>query len=89
MEVQQEISAEIFQSKVGREIDVIVDEIDAENEEAIARSPWDAPEIDGLVRVYPDPNSRHPVTVETGQFCVADIVDSHEYDLEAVYVSNQ
>ena len=49
MEAQQEISAEIFQGKVGREIDVLVDEIDEENDEAIARSPWDAPEIDGNV----------------------------------------
>ena len=49
MEAQQEISAEIFQSKVGREIDVLVDSIDLENEEAVARSPWDAPEIDGNV----------------------------------------
>jgi len=49
MEAQQAISADIFQSKVGREIDVLVDEIDAENDEAIARSPWDAPEIDGNV----------------------------------------
>ena len=35
---QQEISAEIFQSKVGREIDVLVDAIDLENEEAVALS---------------------------------------------------
>ena len=35
MEAQQEISAEIFQSKVGREIDVLVDAIDLENEEAV------------------------------------------------------
>ena len=49
MEAQQEISAEIFEGKVGREIDVLVDAIDEENGEAIARSPWDAPEIDGNV----------------------------------------
>ena len=34
---QQEIPADIFQGKVGREIDVLVDEIDQENDEAIAR----------------------------------------------------
>ena len=37
MAAQQEIPADIFQGKVGREIDVLVDEIDQENDEAIAR----------------------------------------------------
>ena len=75
MEVQQEISAEIFQSKVGREIDVIVDEIDAENEEAIARSPWDAPEIDGNV-FLPGETELKP-----GDKVRVKIVEAEEYDL--------
>ncbi len=74
---------------IGRRVQLLIDGVDTEEGCLIARTTGDAPEIDGLVRVYPDPNSRHPVTVETGQFCVADIVDSHEYALEAVYVSNQ
>jgi ribosomal protein S12 methylthiotransferase len=49
MAAQQAVSAEIFEAKVGREIDVLVDAIDTENNEAVARSPWDAPEIDGNV----------------------------------------
>ena len=36
-------------NRVAAPIDRLVDAIDAENEEAIARSPWDAPEIDGNV----------------------------------------
>ena len=47
MATQQEISARRLQEKVGREISVIVDEVD-ENE-AIGRSQGDAPEIDGKV----------------------------------------
>ena len=34
-------------AKVGRTIDVIVDEVDEEG--AVGRSKWDAPEIDGSV----------------------------------------
>ena len=75
MEAQQEISAEIFQSKVGREIDVLVDEIDAENEEAIARSPWDAPEIDGNV-FLPGETDLKP-----GDMVRVKIVEAEEYDL--------
>jgi ribosomal protein S12 methylthiotransferase len=75
MEAQQEISADIFQSKVGREIDVLVDSIDLENEEAVARSPWDAPEIDGNV-FLPGETSLKP-----GDMVRARIVDAEEYDL--------
>ena len=75
MEAQQEISAEIFQSKVGREIDVLVDNIDDENEEAIARSPWDAPEIDGNV-FLPGETDLKP-----GDMVRVKIVEAEEYDL--------
>jgi ribosomal protein S12 methylthiotransferase len=75
MAAQQEISAEIFQSKVGREIDVLVDEIDEENEEAIARSPWDAPEIDGNV-FLPGETDLKP-----GDMVRVRIVEAEEYDL--------
>ena len=75
MEAQQHISAEIFQSKVGREIDVLVDEIDEENDEAIARSPWDAPEIDGNVFLPGETN------LKPGDMVRVRIVEAEEYDL--------
>lgn len=75
MAAQQAISAEIFQGKVGREIDVLVDEIDQENEEAIARSPWDAPEIDGNV-FLPGETGLKP-----GDMVRVRIVEAEEYDL--------
>jgi ribosomal protein S12 methylthiotransferase len=75
MAAQQEISAEIFQSKVGREIDVLVDEIDSENDEAIARSPWDAPEIDGNV-FLPGETGLKP-----GDLVRVRIVEAEDYDL--------
>jgi len=75
MAAQQEISAAIFQGKVGREIDVLVDEIDTENDEAIARSPWDAPEIDGNV-FLPGETGLKP-----GDMVRVRIVEAEDYDL--------
>ena len=75
MAAQQEISATIFQSKVGREIDVLVDEIDVENNEAVARSPWDAPEIDGNVFI---PGA---TDLKQGDMVRVKIVEAEEYDL--------
>ena len=75
MEAQQVISAAVFQRKVGREINVLVDEIDTENEEAVARSPWDAPEIDGNVFI---PGATH---LKPGDMVKVKIVEAEEYDL--------
>jgi ribosomal protein S12 methylthiotransferase len=47
MAVQREVSREIMSSRIGKEIEVIVDTVDAQG--AVARSQWDAPEIDGTV----------------------------------------
>jgi ribosomal protein S12 methylthiotransferase len=47
MEAQREVSAEVMATRVGREIDVIIDELDEEG--AVGRSMWDAPDIDGSV----------------------------------------
>ena len=47
MAAQQEVSRELMAAKVGRTIDVIIDEVDEEG--ATGRSKWDAPEIDGSV----------------------------------------
>ena len=81
MEAQQEISAEIFEGKVGREIDVLVDAIDEENGEAIARSPWDAPEIDGNV-FLPGETELKP-----GDMVRVRIVEAEEYDLVGERIS--
>ncbi|MAR93008.1 MAG: 30S ribosomal protein S12 methylthiotransferase RimO [Pseudomonadales bacterium] len=47
MAVQSEISAQRLRAKIGRTLEVVVDEVDAEG--AIGRTAADAPEIDGLV----------------------------------------
>ena len=72
---QQAISTERLQRKIGREIDVLVDEIDEDG--AIGRSSADAPEIDGNVFVSGAPGAR------PGDMLRVRVTDSDEYDLYA------
>jgi ribosomal protein S12 methylthiotransferase len=54
---------------------VLIDEIDMENEEAVGRGPWDAPEIDGNVFI---PNATH---LKAGDMVKVRITEAEEYDL--------
>jgi ribosomal protein S12 methylthiotransferase len=83
---QQPISAQRLARWVGRRAQVLIDGVDEEEGVLIGRTCGDAPDIDGVVRIRPDPNSRHPVPVGVGRFATVDIVDSDDYDLEAVIV---
>ncbi len=75
MDVQEDISAELLAAKIGREITVLVDAVDAEG--IIARSSADAPEIDGLVLV------NDFFDAEPGDFLSVLVVDADEHDLYA------
>jgi ribosomal protein S12 methylthiotransferase len=72
---QQAISEQRLRNKVGRDIDVIVDEVDGDT--IIARSSADAPEIDGVVYVQ----SERPLA--PGQLVRVRVTDSDAYDLWA------
>jgi ribosomal protein S12 methylthiotransferase len=75
MEAAARISTQRLAAKVGRHMSVLVDEISAD--EAIARSPGDAPEIDGVVRVSA------PGPCRPGDFLDVEITGSGPYDLTA------
>jgi ribosomal protein S12 methylthiotransferase len=75
MQLQEEISAGRLAGKVGKTMRVLVDEVDEEG--AIARSPADAPEIDGLVYV------NDGQSLQAGDFVDVRIVDADEHDLWA------
>jgi ribosomal protein S12 methylthiotransferase len=75
MACQQEISASVLNEKIGRVINVLIDEVDSEHDEAVGRSPWDAPEIDGNVFI-PGATQLKP-----GDLIKARIVEAEEYDL--------
>ncbi|HEY5700607.1 MAG TPA: 30S ribosomal protein S12 methylthiotransferase RimO [Gammaproteobacteria bacterium] len=75
MQTQERISAERLAEKVGRDIDVLVDAVEADH--AIARSSADAPDIDGLV--YID----EPGELAPGSFVRVRVHDSDAHDLFA------
>ncbi len=76
MEKQAAISALRLEAKIGREMTVLVDEIDEEGD-AVARSSADAPEIDGVVFVQNAGN------LLPGDFVKVRITDATDHDLWA------
>jgi ribosomal protein S12 methylthiotransferase len=75
MEWQRGISEKRMAAKVGRTIEVIIDEVDEEG--AIGRSHWDAPEIDGSVFLNGD------TELAPGDIVSAKIDHADDYDLWA------
>jgi len=74
METSQAISEAKLAAKVGKKLDVIVDEIDAEG--ATCRTMADAPEIDG--NLFIDQNF---LDLQVGDIVTVEIDESSEYDL--------
>lgn len=77
MQVQAEISTRLLKAKVGTRQTVLVDQ--KSDDQITARSMSDAPEIDGLVFLPPNPE------IEIGSHVEVTIVESDEYDLYAAY----
>ena len=75
MQVQQAISAQRLQQKIGKTLAVIVDEIDEQG--IVGRSMADAPEIDGVVYV----NNLSQSAVKIGDIIQVTITQADEYDL--------
>jgi ribosomal protein S12 methylthiotransferase len=75
MQRQQAISADLLAGRVGKTIEVIVDEVDEEG--TIARSHWDAPEIDGNVYLNGEKG------LKAGNRLMVKVAASDEYDLWA------
>ena len=85
---QAPISQKRLQRWVGRRARVLIDAMDEEEGCLMARGPGDAPEIDGIVRIWPNPSSRHAMPVRLGEWAEVDIVESDAYDLEAIWVAS-
>jgi ribosomal protein S12 methylthiotransferase len=75
MQAQQKVSEEIMAARVGRTVQVLIDEVDEEG--AVGRSVWDAPEIDGSVIL------EGAVDLKPGDLLSARITDADAYDLWA------
>ena len=80
MAVQEEISREKLQRKIGKTMQVLIDEVDVEG--AIARSSADAPEIDGIVSIVDGKR------LKPGEFATVRITDADTHDLTAVLVED-
>ncbi len=75
MAAQQKISTEIMAARVGCDTEILIDEVDEDG--AVGRSKWDAPEIDGSVFVD-DTTGLAP-----GDLIKVKIVHADEYDVWA------
>ena len=73
MELQEAISKQKLKTKIGRRVQVLIDEVDDDG--AIGRSAADAPEIDGIVTV------ENGQGLQVGEFVEVEITDSDEHDL--------
>ena len=75
MQLQEQISAARLQAKIGKTLQVIVDEVGGDR--ATARSSADAPEIDGSVFIS------RPGAIQPGDFVQVEITRAHAHDLYA------
>jgi ribosomal protein S12 methylthiotransferase len=73
MEIQAEISAAKLQDKIGKTVEVIIDNVETEG--AIGRTQGDAPEIDGCVYVTPGSD------LSPGDIIEVEIENADEHDL--------
>jgi len=79
MAVQQEISLELNEKKVGRQLRVIIDRKD--NDVYVGRTEFDSPDVDNEVHV-----SARDVYLRTGDMVTVTVDAATEYDLEATLV---
>lgn len=75
LELQQQISTELMYRKVGKTLDVVIEEEVPGEKIYVGRTEYDAPEIDGVVYVHTERALR------IGQFVKVKITDALEYDL--------
>ncbi|WP_407966122.1 30S ribosomal protein S12 methylthiotransferase RimO [Bartonella sp. C271] len=73
MTKQQKISAHLLKKKIGKRLQVLIDE--TQGKIAKGRSKYDSPEIDGVVHI----SSRRPLRI--GEFVTVKIEQSDSYDL--------
>ncbi|GBF59224.1 ribosomal protein S12 methylthiotransferase RimO [Candidatus Phycosocius bacilliformis] len=73
MEVARDVSEQRLATKVGKQVDVIIDEIDDEG--PIGRTVWDAPDVDGAIELHGFKK------VKPGDIVRARIVEAGDYDL--------
>jgi ribosomal protein S12 methylthiotransferase len=79
---QQEISEDFAMSRVGQELDVLIDNWDEDMQAFIGRTTLEAPDIDPVVFVTED-KAKGLAPIEPGQMRKCSIIGSSLFDLEA------
>ena len=85
MSLQQEISRENLSKKIGREYEVLIENISFDKKYLIGRTSQDVPDIDGIVYIKYD-NQREAnrdITEYKNQFVKCKIINVKDYDLIA------
>ena len=77
MSMQQKISKQNLENKIGKEVEVLVEDKSFDGKTYIGRSYMDVPEIDGVVYIKSDDE------IQIGSFVKCKITDVKEYDLIA------
>ena len=84
MEIQQQISKEKLEENIGKEIEVLVENISFDRKYLIGRTRKDAPDIDGVVYVKNTKRNQE----DLNKFIKCKITDVKNYDLIAEKVEN-
>jgi len=79
MTLQARISAEKLKSKIGKKIDVLIDDLEKDN--CIGRSHADAPEIDGVVYI-----ENPPENLKSGEIIQVWVTGATEHDVYALAI---
>ena len=74
--VQRKITSDWLYTRVGKCYDVVIDDIIKNNQCILARSPYEAPDIDGNIII------KYNKKYKIGESLKAEIIRSFEYDLE-------
>lgn len=80
-DVQKEISLEKNKQRLGKEYEVIIEDISEDEQYFVCRSMLEAPDVDGRIYVKIDEDSASKAIV--GEYSIVKIIDYNEYDLFA------
>ena len=78
MNLQQEISKEKQKELIGKEVEVLIEQISEDEKYYIGRTYMDVPDIDGMAFVKITPNSK---LKQSGEYIKAKIVETKDYDI--------
>jgi ribosomal protein S12 methylthiotransferase len=84
METAARISAARLRARIGREVDVLID--DVTEKAAVGRSAAEAPEVDGVIRIALKKGGKS-LPLKAGEFARVRITGSDEHDLRAEPIS--